>query len=281
MPRATEPVPSWTQANRLERPDVNAAVDFAVHSANLLLKWLPHRRAFLARKTVLEVGPGQDFGFPLILMGFGANVVLVDRYLAQWDQNFHPVFYRALRKVLTKKFPGIRKRPIRQILKHQAHQARGLRTLKVGLESVDEIPDASIDVSYSNAALEHLGEPLRAIEQLGRITKAGGLGFHQIDFRDHRDFDRPLEYLCLSEPEFSTLLAESSWSCGNRMRYTEFSELFVRAGFQVRFEPDRFADEAYLRELRTRAQGRYQSMPLDALRVLSGRFFLEKEARAS
>jgi SAM-dependent methyltransferase len=275
-----EPTALWSTANPLERPGVKEAVEFAIRSANLLLGWLPRRGVFLARKAVLEVGPGQDFGFPLILIGLGANVILVDRYLAQWDENFHPIYYRALRKVVTKKLRGIRKRPIREVLKHRAHQARGLRAIQQGLESVDQIADGSIDISYSNAAFEHLAQVDKAIEQLGRITKPGGLGFHQIDLRDHRDFNRPLEYLCLSEGEFSAVLEASSWSCGNRLRYTEFFEMFEQAGFDVRFKPNLLADDEYVRDVRTRAQAQYQAMPIDALRLVSGRFFLKKR-RAS
>jgi len=104
--RSDGPVNSWSPGNPLERP-VTEAVDFAVHSAKLLLGWLPGQHAFLASKTFLEVGPGQDIGFPLILMGFGAKVILVDRYLCQWDESLHPAYYRALRKTVTETFPGI------------------------------------------------------------------------------------------------------------------------------------------------------------------------------
>jgi len=271
-----EPAASWSTANPLERPGVKEAVEFAVHSADLLLGWLPGREAFLARKTVLEVGPGQDFGLPLILSGFGANVVLVDKYLPEWDEQFHPAYYRALCAAATERFPGINTKPIRQLLRRGAHRARGMRLIKLGLERADEIADAAVDVSYSNATLEHLAETPEAIEQLGRITRVGGLGFHQIDFRDHRDSGRPLEYLCLPEDEFVALAEGLSWSCGNRLRHTEFHELFERAGFEVRFEPNMIAEEAYLGDVRSRAQARFQTLPVEALRVLSGRFFLKK-----
>jgi hypothetical protein len=72
------------------------AVEFAIHSANLLMGWLPGRETYLRGKTVLEVGPGQDLGMPLILIGFGARRILVDRYLCNWDPNFHSAYYRKL-----------------------------------------------------------------------------------------------------------------------------------------------------------------------------------------
>ena len=86
--------------------------------------------------------------------------------------------------------------------------------------------------------------------------------------------------LCLPEGEFAALAEERSWSCGNRLRYTEFHELFEQAGFEARFQPNMFADEAYLRDVCSRTQARYQTMPVEALGVLSGRFFLKKRGTA-
>jgi ubiquinone/menaquinone biosynthesis C-methylase UbiE len=81
-----------------------------------------------------------------------------------------------------------------------------MKTMRAGLEDVGELPDGSIDIHYSNATFEHLADIPASIAQLGRITKPGGVGFHQIDFRDHRNFDRPLDYLTIP----STLLEKVS-----------------------------------------------------------------------
>ena len=43
-------------------------------------------------KTLIEIGPGQDFGIPLVMMGYGAKAILVDKYLCSWDDAFHPHF---------------------------------------------------------------------------------------------------------------------------------------------------------------------------------------------
>ena len=192
------------------------------------MSWLPGQEQFLAHKTVLEIGPGQDFGIALILMGFGARSVLVDRYMCAWDSAFHPIYYRTLRQAVVQQFSRLDPTAIDAVITKEAHSARGLRTMQVGLEEIDDIPTGSIDITYSNATFEHLANVAQAIGQLGRVTAPGGLGFHQIDFRDHRDFSRPLEYLTTTAQEFQELLEESRWSCGNALRWNEFEAFFRR-----------------------------------------------------
>ena len=82
LPIAEErkPPEGWTQGNPLER-QCNEAVDFAIHSANTLIGLLPGGKGFLQGRTVLEIGAGQDFGFPLILIGLGARTILVEFHL--------------------------------------------------------------------------------------------------------------------------------------------------------------------------------------------------------
>ncbi|MEX5213178.1 MAG: hypothetical protein NW703_03340 [Nitrospiraceae bacterium] len=256
------------------------AVDFAIHSANLLMGWLPGRETSLRGKTVLEVGPGQDFGMPLILMGFGARTILVDRYLCDWDSTFHPTYYRQLREAVVGRFPGIDTSPLDQVIKAGSHVADGMTLLRTGLECIHEVPQGSVDVSYSNAVFEHLEGVHAAVHQLARITRQGGSGFHQVDFRDHRDFNRPLEYLTIARSELEVFCKNNLWWYGNAMRYGEFQTCFEVAGFNTRFEPNLFADEDYVRDIQLRADRQYRDMPLDAFRVLGGRFYLERTKQA-
>jgi SAM-dependent methyltransferase len=266
----------WSSANPLDRPVIKEAVEFAVRNALTLAGRFPGKEQYLANKTVLEIGPGQDVGIALILIGCGARSVLVDKYMCAWDPAFHPAYYRALRQAIVRKAPHIETTAIDTVIAKGAHIAPGLTTLCVGLEEITDIRTGSVDITYSNATFEHLANVKDAIMQLGRVTAPGGLGFHQIDFRDHRDFSRPLEYLTLTEADLWALLQESKWSCGNAMRWTEFAALFQAAGFQTRFEANMFAADDYLRDILTRMHVRFRDMPTEAFRILSGLFYLEK-----
>ena len=258
--------------NPCERP-VDDAVAFALKSARLLIE-LVGGRARLDGASVLEVGPGQDLGLPLITIGLGASFTVTDRYPAQWDPAFHPPYYRALLDAVRGEMPEVDTAAITTVLERQEHSADRLRMHRGGLEAVEDIADGSIDITYSNATLEHIADVRRAIDGLARITRRGGVGFHQTDFRDHRTLDRPLEFLTCEEAEFQTILEECAWSCGNRVRPCEFLEAFDRAGFDARLEPNLRAEPAYLEDVLSRSVPKFREMDPDELGIIGGRFIL-------
>jgi hypothetical protein len=63
------------------------------------------RREFLHGKIVLEIGAGQDFGFPLILIGLGSRGVLVDKYLVIGTRISIPLFIVRYARLPSKNFP--------------------------------------------------------------------------------------------------------------------------------------------------------------------------------
>jgi SAM-dependent methyltransferase len=81
-------------------------------------------------------------------------------------------------------------------------------------EHLAEATTERFDVTLSNAVLEHVFDPLRAAVNLHRVTAPGGIGFHQVDFRDHRDFTRPLEYLLLDEFSYVRMFHGSTGNAG-------------------------------------------------------------------
>ncbi len=265
-------------ANPSER-EIDTAVDFAINNVGYFLDFLPDKNpAYLTGKTILEIGPGQDFGIPLVLMGFGVSkAVLIDRFFCEWDEKFHPEYYRRLLKKAETRYPGIEFEDLKNVIKNNRHTAERLQLLAAGLENVAAIPDASVDISYSNACFEHLADAPVAIKELGRITKQGGLGFHQIDFRDHRNFEKPLEFLAMPDWIFKRTFVLSKHFLGNRYRSSHFARFFGESGFQHSFSPELFAEPAYLDDILNRANPEFRKMPMDAIRVLAGRFFLEKK----
>jgi hypothetical protein len=133
-----------------------------------------------------------------------------------------------------------------------------------------------------NAVLEHLFDIESAFHHLYRITKPGGIGIHQVDFRDHLDYARPLEHLLLDDEEFSQVVSSKHGERGNRYRPQEMRQLFETGGFEVKvFQPNIFATDGYLRDflggLRQAATSRYRDYPAEDLRVLSGLFYVVKK----
>src|SRR5262249_16419077 len=116
---------------------------------------------------------------------------------------------------------------------------------------------------------------------LARITKSPGLNLHQIDFRDHKDFSRPLEFLLLSKREQSLRFKSSHGQYGNRLRASQSVSYFQAAGFRVedvhvtdRVEPNYFGE--FLPRLRASQDSAYQDWPVEDLEIIGALLTLRK-----
>lgn len=178
---------------------------------------------------------------------------------------------------MPKNFPQADPAPLRRVVEQGAYPPSVLRAFKRKAENLSGIESRSYDVVISNAVLEHVEDPQNAAREMFRITRPGGFGIHQVDFRDHRDFSKPLEYLLLSRSEFSRLFAFAQGSCGNRWRQSDFISAFNEAGFAVELcEPNVFATDEYLADLMPRLESAAQMFSRLDLFVLSGRFVLRR-----
>ena len=260
------------------REDVRYAVQLGRRYRNLLEGLLPS----LEEITVLEVGPGANCGTTLFLGAFGARPLVADRFLSRWSVPYHPEFYAALREELARTEPDADLRSLDALLRANDYREDIITRIESPLETLPCASD-SIDVVFSNAVLEHVYDVPAAAAQLHRITRPGGFGLHQVDFRDHRDFDRPLEYLLLAEDDFARLFTHCHGECGNRWRGPEFHAALAQAGFNVlNFEANVFSQSDYVQKLLPRladAPSRYAGLSDQDLYVLSGLFQLRKPAR--
>lgn len=132
------------------------------------------------------------------------------------------------------------------------------------------IAESTFDVIYSNAVLEHVRDPLKTITECRRILKPGGLAVHQIDLRDHEDFDNPLEFLKVSAEEWVERMAYRGGSYLNRWRSCNYIEGLQQNGFEIElFKSDKkLAKEDVLKELPYFAD-EFQSISVEDHRILS------------
>jgi ubiquinone/menaquinone biosynthesis C-methylase UbiE len=83
-------------------------------------------------------------------------------------------------------------------------------------EELAGLADGSFDCVISNAVLEHVYEPVAVAASLARVTRPGGHNFHQIDFRDHKDFRHPLEFLLFGTRDYRDEFERTKSGRGNR-----------------------------------------------------------------
>lgn len=79
--------------------EISSAINFSVDNINYLLNFICREVGLFKNKTLLEIGAGQDFGISLVLADLGLKqVVIVDPFLVEWNDDYHPQFYRELLK---------------------------------------------------------------------------------------------------------------------------------------------------------------------------------------
>lgn len=259
--------------------DVEYAMKIGGEYADLLLLHFEN----LNDLRTLELGPGHNFGASFLLACLGAEACVADRFPAPWQSDYHPAFYRLLGERIISRWPWA---PFRQLAFIGSEQQVGnmVKVVPAAAEALSGIASGTVDAVLSNAVLEHLSNPPLAVRELHRVTRDGGVGLHQVDFRDHRDFSRPLEYLLLDDVEFEGMFADRNGECGRQMRHLDLDSLFRQARFNVlKFDANWLADERYLDGFipRLRASSsRYREMSRDDLRVLSGHFTLHKPTQS-
>jgi SAM-dependent methyltransferase len=216
-------------------------VSYALKLTDNYLRLLRERGINLRGAQILELGPGLDFAPQLALAGHGAKVMLADRFLAKWDDAYHPEFYRRFKE----RWSGP-SAPIDAALAANGYPADVITCIAEPAETLASVATASCDVVLSNAVLEHIYDLPAVCRSLARITKPGGIGAHQVDFRDHWDFQRPLEFLLFDPQSSQARVTRGRVGRGNRHRLADQIEQFRAAGFRIEnAEANMTVDKAY------------------------------------
>ena len=108
----------------------------------------------------------------------------------------------------------------------------------------------------------------------------GGIGIHQIDLRDHRDFAKPLAFLDYSDEEWLALNARDPFSYTNRWRKRDFKDAFASSGTVIeKLEVSVRAEVTPA--LRARVHPRFRDRPTEDLEALSAFFVVRKPGEVS
>ena len=109
--------------------------------------------------------------------------------------------------------------------------------------SKTNLPDASVDVVFSNSVLEHVPRMVidACFREAFRILKPGGIAFHSVNCGDHYAYvDRSisqLHYLRYSEDAWERW--NNAFLYQNRLRAEDFTALAKDAGFTIEIDTSR------------------------------------------
>jgi SAM-dependent methyltransferase len=250
-------------------------VNYALQVGKGHLELLAYYGQRLDGLRVLELGPGTNLAPQLVMVSLGAHVSVADRFPVPWDNDYHPAFYRAFREGWHAPLPAVER-----VLNAGAHSPDVVASFANPAEDLAGLPPAAFDLVISNAVLEHVYSLPEVCRELARVTAPGGLNLHQIDFRDHFDSIRQIDFLIIPDDEYALAFERSNGDRGNRLRASEARLLFEQNGFEfVDFEVNERCEPAYFEEFvpRLRAsKSRYRDWPRDDLLILSGRLVFRK-----
>ena len=157
---------------------------------------------------VAEVGPGDNFGVALRMLGAGAeHVHTIDRYRSVRDNVRETLVYRALAE----------RHGFGRLLTDAGDGSIGIRGLTAHAGALAETFFRSsghrFDYIVSRAVLEHLYDPLAALDDMAASLTPGGTLIHRIDFRDHGMFagHHPLTFLTIPDALYRAMTRGSGW----------------------------------------------------------------------
>ena len=145
--------------------------------------------------SVAEIGPGDSFAVALRILGSGADHVhAIDRWVSRRDAEAQRRIYGALSEQhnLAHLFSGAPGEDTIRNLSYHAGQPAEKFFRDCGLQ---------FDAILSRAVMEHLYDPLAALDDMARCLTPGGIMIHRIDLRDHGMFSghHPLTLLTLPD----------------------------------------------------------------------------------
>jgi len=216
--------------------------------------------------TVLELGPGDTFCLPLLMLAAGVRrVICLDRFdqVRVTDDAFETYAY--LRDKL---------RPSVDWNRYIDFSARTFNPDHLVFQrvSIDEpllVPPQRANLVYSFDVLEHVRSVPMTVQNLGKLSLDGGFQFHSVDMAGHGSFESPrpeLEFLTVPEPVWQFI--QRSRPVPNRERVETFRAEFSRAGLTTVVEKTLSVDEDQIDGLRSQLAPRFRHLPPEVLGVV-------------
>jgi hypothetical protein len=202
----------------------------------------------LRGKRVLEIGPGRSMGTIVAMAALGAEVLAADRFCGDWQEGWHDGYIPALCEAMTKRgWPFDQTIPDR-ILDKRTFVQKNIHVERRPFEALEQY-EGFADFSFSHSTFEHFYDFPSAAASLTRISKHGAVGVHDVDFRDHKNFGFPLEFLLLPDDEYARDDVNDLYARGNRLRPHEIHKALEQVGFKdISFAPYATATDEYLDE---------------------------------
>lgn len=134
------------------------------------------------------------------------------------------------------------------------------------------------DYIVSVAVLEHVENLNNLMVNNYHALKPGGYSLHWVDFRDHRDFNLPLEFLAVPTVEWQSIYEDlGHYPMGSQVRPSQIESIFRHAGFDVvNVIHTNLIDNQYLSNLIPRIARDFNSLQYSDLQIGGALYVLRR-----
>lgn len=221
--------------------------DHILYTQKKFQEFLNYTEADLQGKTLLELGPGGSLGFGLLALEQGLDkYIAIDDGLHTFISNEQLLGYKKLigkgDATLTKYFSKT----------HQGWQYRPekIQSAVINQTSIYPLPDASVDIIYSCAVLEHVHDLALCYSEMSRVLRPGGIMYHEVDLRDHIFSQQSLWFLTIPQKWFHALFSRTG-AYVNRLRISDHKKLAARYHFRISkiAVPQKFTSPSFPKKL--------------------------------
>jgi SAM-dependent methyltransferase len=180
----------------------------------------------IEKSSIIEIGPGNSNILALNFLMLGASkVILVDKFPRMINTGKQKEFFKNEITYIQQKY---KRNPA--FFKDNSINKKFLDYISSELTESDL---TNVDIIYSNNVLEHVKNVELNIKSMWRILKPGGFLYHNIDLRDHYNFNSPFLFYKYDNHIWQTYLTREGVSYTNRLRFDDFIRLFKENGFEI------------------------------------------------
>ncbi len=180
----------------------------------------------IENSTIVEIGPGNSnlLAYNFLMLG-ARKVILIDKYPRVINSGKQREYVKNEINYIKDKYKKSPPFIVNDLADDNVLEYIPLELTDVTIENVDII--------YSNNVLEHIKNVDLNIKSMAHILKSGGYLYHNIDLRDHYNFNEPFLFYKYEDPVWQNYLTREGVSYTNRLRYDDFIRLFRENGFEI------------------------------------------------
>lgn len=233
----------YTSPKPFDISQTQRAIDYDI---NVIKHWLHQLNLYIGEpvnikgKNILELGPGSDLGVGLLMLAMGVkqyNALDVNDLVA----NVPPEFYETLFSTIscnTMLFETSGEDLRRQLEKTKQGNNERLNYVCKNDFDVGIFGKESIDIVFSQAAIEHFDDVKRTFSQLNEIVRPGGFFVAEIDLGTHTRLLRDVDPLNIYRYPRWLYKGLKFRGVPNRVRPDEYRHVLESSGWtNIRISP--------------------------------------------